>query len=63
VSWFGEGLPPMPAEQVGDQTEGHRKTAESAESAESAQPRQTEPAEEALAGAGLYPAWPWKPQS
>jgi hypothetical protein len=60
VSWFGEGLPPMPVQPAADQTERHRKAAQSAETA---QPRQAEAAEEALAGAGLYPAWPWKPQA
>jgi hypothetical protein len=53
VPWFGDGLPVPPAEAGAPSKAAHR-TGESSE-------RQRE--EESPDTGGIYPSWPWKPQS
>jgi hypothetical protein len=59
VSWFGDGLPPLP-----------RLATESAVTAEQKKPTQkaekphgSEREESTPDAAGLYPSWPWKPDN
>jgi len=64
VSWFGEGLPPMPtAPAAAVEPARPRKAAASASASASVPAGQRQPAaaDESLAGAGVYPSWPWKP--
>jgi hypothetical protein len=63
VSWFGEGLPPMPAQPAADEAPSHRSSGTSTERRETAAHQPAAQAEAAMEGAGLYPAWPWKPQA
>jgi hypothetical protein len=63
VAWFGEGLPPMPTEPAAVEPARPRKAAAAATASTSASVDRSQPAapDEALAGAGVYPSWPWKP--